>query len=59
MDSIYDWNEYCGMLEDLESPIAFSEEDAAYHQWLQRETERFDAEQTERFFEILEQPSRG
>jgi hypothetical protein len=44
MDSIYDWNEYCEQLEDLESPIAFSEEEAAYHQWLQRETERFDTE---------------
>ena len=59
MDSIYDWNEYCEQLEDLGSPIEISEEDAAYHPWLQRETERFDAEQIERFFEILEQPSRS
>ena len=45
MEAIYDWNEYCEQLEDLETPIEFLEEDAAYHEWLQRETERFDAEQ--------------
>ena len=55
MEAIYDWNEYCEQLEELGSPIEISEEDAAYHQWLQRETERFDAEQIERFFESLEQ----
>ena len=56
MEAIYDWNEYCEQLENLKSPIEFLEEDSAYHQWLQRESERFDAEQIERFFEILGQP---
>jgi hypothetical protein len=44
MEAIYNWNEYCEQLENLESPIDFLEEDAAYHQWLQRESERFDSE---------------
>jgi len=44
MDAIYDWNEYCEMLEDLTTEVSIPEEDVAYHLWLQRETERFDAE---------------
>ena len=44
MEAIYNWNEYCEMLEDLTTEVSIAEEDAAYHLWLQRETERFDAE---------------
>lgn len=44
MEQIYDWNEYCEMLADLEREDSIPEEEAAYHEWLQRETERFDSE---------------
>jgi hypothetical protein len=59
MEAIYDWNEYCEQLEDLTTEVSIPEEDVAYHLWLQRETARFDAEQIERFIEILMQPPIG
>jgi hypothetical protein len=44
MEAIYDWNEYCEMLEDLTTEVSAPEEEEAYHRWLQVQTERFDEE---------------
>jgi hypothetical protein len=49
MEAIYDWNEYCEMLQDLESDVFLPEEEEAYHLWLQRESERFDEERAADF----------